>query len=48
MSWDNQVALVVQLPTNQNLVNQINSGAFNNFQDGAVEQNISILKTIFG
>jgi hypothetical protein len=34
--WDNHVALVIHLPVDQALLQQINNGAFNYLNDGAI------------
>ena len=47
-NWDNHVALVIHLPVDQALVQQINNGAFAYLNDGAVELTINNLRKMFG
>lgn len=46
--WDNHVALVINLPVDQALVQQINNGAFNYLNDSAIELTVNQMQKMFG
>lgn len=47
-SWGDHVALVINMPADQALVQQINGGTFNHLDDGATQLAINNLQLIFG